>query len=109
MTLPAVALSRRWHFARDQAISFLMQQGVENPGVISLAAGLVDYASLPVNETRSALQRLLSDEPTARLALQYGTTPGAEPIRQAKSGRLPGSPSRPPTRPARATLGSARV
>jgi 2-aminoadipate transaminase len=82
MTSPAVALSRRWHFARDQAISFLMQQGVENPGVISLAAGLVDYASLPVNETRSALQRLLSDEPTARLALQYGTTPGAEPIRQ---------------------------
>lgn len=82
MTSPAVALSRRWHFARDQAISFLMQQGVENPGVISLAAGLVDYASLPVNETLSALQRLLSDEPAARLALQYGTTPGAEPIRQ---------------------------
>lgn len=80
---PALALSRRWHFARDQAISFLMQQGVENPQVISLAAGLVDYASLPVAETRTALQQLLADDAAARLALQYGTTPGAESVRQA--------------------------
>ena len=28
-----------------------MQQAVENPQVISLAAGLVDFATLPVSET----------------------------------------------------------
>ena len=75
-------LSQRWHYSREQAISFLMQQAVENPGVISLAAGLVDPGSLPVVETRAALQQLLSDDHTAKQALQYGTTPGAEPIRQ---------------------------
>jgi 2-aminoadipate transaminase len=79
---PALALSRRWHFAREQAISFLMQQGVENPQVISLAAGLVDYASLPVAETRSAMQQLLADDAAARQALQYGTTPGPESVRR---------------------------
>ena len=49
---PLPKLSQRWHYAKEQAISFLMQQGVENPDVISLAAGLVDSGSLPIEETR---------------------------------------------------------
>jgi 2-aminoadipate transaminase len=76
-----VALSQRWHYARESAISFLMQQAVENPGVVSLAAGLVDMATLPVRETRAAADRLLQDEAAARRALQYGTTAGAERLR----------------------------
>lgn len=79
---PPPKLSQRWHYAKEQAISFLMQQGVENPDVISLAAGLVDSGSLPVAETREACRRLLADDARARLALQYGTTPGAESNRQ---------------------------
>ena len=78
-----IRLSRRWHYAREQAISFLMQQAVENPDVISLAAGLVDFQSLPVAETRSALDEIFDDEARAREALQYGTTPGAEKVRLA--------------------------
>ena len=57
-----VRLSRRWHYAREQAISFLMQQAVENPDVISLAAGLVDFQSLPVSETRTALTEIFADD-----------------------------------------------
>ena len=76
-------LSQRWHFAREQAIGFLMQQGLENPDVISLAAGFVDFASLPVAETRAAAERLLADQRSAQLALQYGTTPGAELVRNS--------------------------
>ncbi len=76
-------LSRRWHWARRQAISFLMQQAVENPDVLSLAAGLVDHATLPVEETRLAVQELLAQEHRARAALQYGTTAGAERLRRA--------------------------
>lgn len=79
---PPPKLSQRWHYAREQAISFLMQQGVENPDVISLAAGLVDSGSLPVEEAREATQRLLADDTAARSALQYGTTPGAESNRR---------------------------
>jgi 2-aminoadipate transaminase len=80
--LPAPRLSQRWQWASRQAISFLMQQGVENPGVLSLAAGLVDPASLPVEETRAAVQRLLADDGRARRVLQYGTTGGADRLRR---------------------------
>lgn len=74
--------SQRRHWAGRQVISYLMQQGVENPQVLSLAAGLVDPQTLPVEETQSAVQRLLADEDRARRALQYGTTPGAERLRR---------------------------
>lgn len=75
-------LSRRAHHAREPAISFLMQQAVENPQVISLAAGLVDFGTLPVNETLAGVSALMADNDRARQALQYGTTPGAESVRQ---------------------------
>ncbi len=53
-----------------------MQQGVENPQVISLAAGLVDPFTLPLEETGRATQRVLSNDALGRGALQYGTTAG---------------------------------
>ena len=80
--LPEIRLSRRWEWASRQAISFLMQQGVENPDVISLAAGLVDPATLPVSETLSAGRELLSDPGSGQRALQYGTTAGIARLRQ---------------------------
>ena len=75
--------SSRANWASQGAISFLMQQGVENPGVLSLAAGLVDPSTLPVEETRHAFQQLLADESRARESLQYGTSQGSETLRQA--------------------------
>ena len=78
----SLPLSRRWHYAREQAISFLMQQAVENPEVISLAAGLVDYDTLPADETLAAAEHLLQNRAAARLALQYGTTAGSERLRR---------------------------
>lgn len=80
--LQTLPLSRRWHYAREQAISFLMQQAVENPEVISLAAGLVDYETLPAEETLAAAEHLLQNRAAARLALQYGTTAGSERLRR---------------------------
>ncbi|MEX2285670.1 MAG: PLP-dependent aminotransferase family protein [Planctomycetaceae bacterium] len=83
---PSFSLRRRW--TEKQAISYLMQQGVENPGVISLAAGLVDPGSLPVEETRQAVRELLADDRRAREVLQYGTTQGAQTLRQQLLGHL---------------------
>ncbi len=80
-TAPPIKLSQRWQYASEQAISFLMQQAVENTDVVSLAAGLVDFASLPVQETREAVTRLMADDASARKALQYGTTVGSERLR----------------------------
>ena len=76
-------------------ISYLMTAAVTNKGVISLAAGLVDYATLPVAETRSALAKLLADETRAREMLQYGTTEGLTRLReQALDRSLRGSARR---------------
>jgi 2-aminoadipate transaminase len=79
--LPPPKFSQRAGLAAEQAIGFLMHQAVENPHVISLAAGLVDYGSLPVEESRRALAELLERDGAARTALQYGTTAGALRLR----------------------------
>lgn len=81
-TLSPAALSKRCEGAARGAISFLMQQAVENPGVLSLAAGLVDPASLPVQTTQQAAERLFADDRRTRQALQYGTTTGADRLRK---------------------------
>jgi 2-aminoadipate transaminase len=65
-----------------------MQQAVENPNVISLAAGLVDPSTLPVDETRDVIDALLGDVDLARAALQYGTTQGSERMRKEVVGLL---------------------
>lgn len=80
--MPPISLSQRSAWTRRQAISFLMQQAVENRHVLSLAAGLVDEATLPAFECQTALQMLLSDPVRARSALQYGTTQGADGLRE---------------------------
>jgi 2-aminoadipate transaminase len=56
----------------ESPISYFMQQAVENQDIISLAAGLVDTGSLPVQEISSALNDILGDPIKAREALQYG-------------------------------------
>lgn len=78
---PPVRLSQRWHWGSRQPVGFLMEQAVRNPNVIAFSAGLVDQATLPVDEVRSAAATLLSDSARARQALQYGTTAGAERLR----------------------------
>ena len=59
-----------------------MAQGVNNPDVISLAAGLVDAETLPTTEVLAVLEGILSHDDTARAALQYGTTEGVADLRQ---------------------------
>lgn len=75
-------LSTRAQWTKDQPISYFMQHALENPNLISLAAGFVDAESLPADDTRVILDAILSDEQTAREALQYGTTQGHGPLRE---------------------------
>src|SRR5262245_44815819 len=79
---PPARLSQRWQWGSRQPISFLMEQAVQNPSVISLAAGLVDPTTLPDSEVRAACAELLAEQSLARQALQYGTTQGAERLRK---------------------------
>ncbi len=82
-------LSGRARSNDEQPISYLMAQA-GNPALISLAAGLVDPATLPVEATGELCAALLSDPVRARAALQYGTTPGLAPLRQAVLEHLAG-------------------
>ncbi len=76
-------LSQRARRAEGQPISTLMSQALANPDLISLAAGFVDQTTLPVEETAEALEAILSDVDARQQALQYGTTAGYAPLRDA--------------------------
>lgn len=80
---PSIALSKRWHWGSKQAISFLMQQGADNPEVLSLAAGLVDPATLPCDAVREIVTEICQNPTEARYALQYNSSQGAPRLRQA--------------------------
>jgi 2-aminoadipate transaminase len=82
MQLPPVHFSGHALRTADQPISYFMQQAVENPNVISLAAGLVDPVSLPAAEVMEAADAILRDPPRGAAALQYGTTQGYGPLRE---------------------------
>ena len=74
--------SQRARWAGGQPISHLMAYALENPDLISLAAGFVDPDTLPAAVTREAWDALFQDPRVARSALQYGTTPGHPPLRE---------------------------
>jgi 2-aminoadipate transaminase len=80
--MPEPQLSQRAKQARGQPISFLMEQALAHPNLISLAAGFVDQESLPIEATRQAFDALWSETTQARSALQYGTTPGDPALRE---------------------------
>ncbi|MBL4885612.1 MAG: hypothetical protein JKY95_13905 [Planctomycetaceae bacterium] len=50
--------SQRTQWAAGQQIGYLMQQGVDYPDCLSLAAGLVDPATLPVQIVQRQMQEI---------------------------------------------------
>jgi 2-aminoadipate transaminase len=70
------------HRSSEQAIGYLMQQGLENPDCLSLAAGFVDPDTLPVNLVSEATSSLLADQRTGKRILQYGSTAGSPELRE---------------------------
>lgn len=77
------ALSRAARHAADQPISGLIKLALEDPRIISLAAGLVDFDTLPGDEVAPLIKTLLDDPAAAKAALQYGTTEGYAGFRDA--------------------------
>lgn len=75
-------LSQLAHRTVDPPISWLMKLALENPNLISLAAGFTDSESLPLNEVREAVESILSEKKKGRQVLQYGAAAGDEKLRQ---------------------------
>lgn len=68
-------LSKKTERLSASPINWLIQYALENPDTISLAAGLVEEESLPVDEFSEAISEIInSDE--VKSFLQYGTTQG---------------------------------
>jgi 2-aminoadipate transaminase len=65
-----------------------MAKTLARPDLISLAAGFVDSETLPIETTRLAAEAILSDPQKARLSLQYGSTIGYPPLREAVLDRM---------------------
>jgi 2-aminoadipate transaminase len=82
-------LSRRALLAPGEPIaSVLMAKTLSQPDLISLAAGFVDSETLPIETTRLAAEAVLSDPQKARMSLQYGSTIGYLPLREAVLRRM---------------------
>src|SRR5689334_19166815 len=81
-------LSKRAQRTSEPPISWMMRAVLEDPSVISLAAGFVDQQSLPAEPVKSLLQEMLASNDVARRALQYGSTIGHQPLRQLLAERL---------------------
>lgn len=80
-TLP-LPLSRTVLNASPQPFSELVSLAFEMPGLISLAAGLVDYDTLPGEGVAPLVSEILADMDSTRAALQYGTTVGFAAFRE---------------------------
>jgi 2-aminoadipate transaminase len=67
---------------KEQPISYLIATALRTPGLINLAAGLVDPLTLPVKECEAITHRIFSDKARGRVALQYDTTQGLAELRR---------------------------
>jgi len=82
MSSAPFAFSARTLRTGDSPISYFIQKAIETPGLISLAAGLVDEGSLPAAEVAAAAAAILGDDRAAKAALQYGSTQGLGGLRR---------------------------
>ena len=82
------ALSKMGRRTGEPPISWLMQAALARHRFISLAAGFTDNPSLPVAETRAALNRILRSPKTGQPALQYGSTAGDPALRRLTAEHL---------------------
>jgi len=69
------------------AIASVMTIALENPNILSLAAGFTDSHSLPVLDVSDAVKSL-SERPGSAEYLQYGTNQGRSALRSRVAGRL---------------------
>ncbi len=69
-------------------ISWLMEQKLKYPDIISLAAGFTDGPSLPISETQSIFTRLTKTKKRAMDCLQYGVGAGRDLLRELTSKRI---------------------
>lgn len=89
-TLQQFPYSSRAQRTGDSAISWLMNKAIEDPQILSLAAGFVDTGTLPDDLLKAAVDKVLDNPATGKPSLQYGTTFGLMDLRRELAARLEG-------------------
>ena len=84
---PPLAMSLLGREAQFPAIAKLMNLALENPKLLSLAAGFTDNATLPVKEVVAAVAALAARKGEPEY-LQYGTVQGRPELRRLLASRL---------------------
>jgi 2-aminoadipate transaminase len=92
---PRIELSAFARRTCPPSISQLMQTALENPSIVSLAAGFVDQESLPTAIVAEAAAEILNDPEEGRRSLQYGTTLGDFRLRSSLIEQLERGEGRP--------------
>jgi 2-aminoadipate transaminase len=87
MPASSLAFSSLGQRAQSPTIARLMSMALENPKLLSLAAGFTDNRTLPVAAVQAAVQALAS-QPGAPDYLQYGTNQGRPELRALLAERL---------------------
>ena len=86
---PQTGLSQRASWAGGEPFaSVLMAKTLAQPDLVSLAVGFVDYETLPVEATRLAAGRGSIGSRKSQISLQYGSTIGYPPLREAVLDRM---------------------
>lgn len=80
--------SARSHRTTDSPISWLMKLAVEDPAMLSLAAGFVDTSMLPEDLLRDAVAKVFASPEAGKNALQYGLTAGYGDLKREMAKRL---------------------
>jgi 2-aminoadipate transaminase len=65
------------------AIAALMREAITRPEIVSFAAGLTDYETLPCAAISDICSEIVHDPRRGQVALQYGTTAGLAELRKA--------------------------
>lgn len=84
----ALPLSAKALRTPEQPISFLITLAMTRPGLINLAAGLVDPLTLPIEACGRITRTIFADPARGRAALQYDTTLGLAELRAAALAHL---------------------
>ncbi|HSY54266.1 MAG TPA: aminotransferase class I/II-fold pyridoxal phosphate-dependent enzyme, partial [Opitutaceae bacterium] len=84
---PGVSFSQLGRRAAPPTIARLMAMALEQPGLLSLAAGFTDNATLPVAMVRTAVDAL-AGRPGDPEFLQYGINQGRPLLRRLLAARL---------------------
>lgn len=82
--MPEHILSAKARRTTEPPIAWLMQMAIDDPQMISLAAGFVDQESLPAEKVAECVAQILTVERN-RSALQYGSSQGLLSLRQEVS------------------------